>query len=114
MAVPQSAVVNHEEENYSLIADPDCHTLKDYTTRRIRIAIKLKSGPSFMLASGNWFDLLDPWGSAFTIFDIAQGLSNICRYAGQCKKFYSVAEHSIHVCETAQYWTHWGRGWIGH
>ncbi|MBY5412785.1 hypothetical protein HFO61_35270 [Rhizobium leguminosarum] len=66
------------------------------------IAIKVKSGPSIMLASGNWFDLLDPWGSAFTIFDIAQGLSNICRYAGQCKKFYSVAEHSLYVYETAE------------
>ncbi|WP_376743895.1 hypothetical protein [Ensifer canadensis] len=66
------------------------------------IAIKVKSGPSIMLASGNWFDLLDPWGSAFTISDIAQGLSNICRYSGQCRKFYSVAEHSLHVCETVE------------
>lgn len=66
------------------------------------IAIKMKSGPSIMLASGSWFDLLDPWGSSFTIFDIAQGLSNICRYAGQCRSFYSVAEHSIHVCETVE------------
>ncbi|PKA38896.1 hypothetical protein CWR43_35545 [Rhizobium sullae] len=66
------------------------------------IAIKVKSGPSIMLASGNWFDLLDPWNSTFTIVDIAQGLSNICRYAGQCKKFYSVAEHSLYVSETVE------------
>ncbi|MGN8154365.1 hypothetical protein ACTJK5_19005 [Agrobacterium sp. 22094] len=65
-----------------------------------QIAVKIKSGPSIMLASGNWFDLLDPWNSEFTIEDIAQGLSNICRYSGQCKYFYSVAEHSIHVCDT--------------
>lgn len=31
------------------------------------------------------------------IRDIAQGLSNICRYNGQCKRFYSVAEHCFHV-----------------
>ena len=31
------------------------------------------------------------------IQDIAQGLSNICRYNGQCKRFYSVAEHCFHV-----------------
>ncbi|MGO7545441.1 hypothetical protein AB9E34_06670 [Rhizobium leguminosarum] len=65
-----------------------------------QVAIKIKSGPSIMLASGSWFDLLDPWSSEFTINDIAQGLSNICRYAGQCKSFYSVAEHSIHVADT--------------
>lgn len=53
-----------------------------------------------MLASGKWFDLLDPWNSEFSICDIAQGLANICRYSGQCRHFYSVAEHSIHVSDT--------------
>ncbi len=67
-----------------------------------QVAVKIKSGPSIMLASGNWFDLLDPWNSEFTIEDIAQGLSNICRFSGQCKDFYSVAEHSIYVCDTVE------------
>ncbi len=67
-----------------------------------QVAIKMKSGPSIMLASGKWFDLLDPWNSEFTIHDIAQGLSNICRYSGQCSGFYSVAEHSIHVSDTVE------------
>jgi hypothetical protein len=66
----------------------------------VQVAVKMKSGPSIMLASGTWFDLLDPWHSEFTIEDIAQGLANICRYAGQCRSFYSVAEHSLHVCDT--------------
>ncbi|WP_051440960.1 hypothetical protein M728_005603 (plasmid) [Ensifer sp. WSM1721] len=41
IAVLQSAVVNHKAENYSLFADPDCHTLKDCTTRRIRTVFVL-------------------------------------------------------------------------
>jgi uncharacterized protein len=60
-------------------------------------AINIGKGPRIMLASGSWFDFLDPEGSDFTIEDIAQGLGNICRYAGQCHQFYSVAEHSLHV-----------------
>jgi uncharacterized protein len=72
-------------------------------TMNAQVAVKMKTGPNIMLASGTWFDLLDPWGSDFTINDIAQGLSNICRYAGQCKQFYSVAEHSIHVADTVEY-----------
>ncbi len=36
----QRAVVNHEAENYSLFTDPDCHTLKDYTMRRIQTGLR--------------------------------------------------------------------------
>jgi hypothetical protein len=59
--------------------------------------IKTAKGPTILLHSGAHFDLLDPWNSEFTIEDIAHGLSNTCRYAGQCRKFYSVAEHSWHT-----------------
>lgn len=63
------------------------------------LAIVREKGPTLMLASGNRFDLLDPEASEFDIFDIAHGLANVCRYAGQCRSFYSVAEHSILVSE---------------
>lgn len=33
------------------------------------------------------------------IRDIYISLSHLCRYVGQCKRFYSVGQHSIHVAE---------------
>jgi uncharacterized protein len=66
------------------------------------IAVHMAVGPTIMLQSGALLDFLDPWSSRFVIEDIAHGLSNICRYAGQCSRFYSVAEHSIHVSYVAK------------
>lgn len=65
------------------------------------IAVRIDVGPSIMLQSGAWFDFAAPHSSQFTIEDIAHGLANICRYSGQCTSFYSVAEHSLLVSETA-------------
>ncbi|MFT4133125.1 hypothetical protein [Labrys sp. (in: a-proteobacteria)] len=65
------------------------------------IAVSVAVGPRIMLQSGTWFDFLDPESSDFRIEDIAAGLSNTCRYAGQCSTFYSVAEHSLLVSEVA-------------
>src|SRR5689334_25068051 len=65
------------------------------------IAVRIDVGPSIMLQSGAWFDFAAPHDSPFTIEDIAHGLANICRYSGQCRRFYSVAEHALLVAETA-------------
>lgn len=65
------------------------------------IAVRIEVGPSIMLQSGAWFDFAAPQTSPFTIEDIAHGLAHICRYSGQCRAFYSVAEHSLLVSETA-------------
>lgn len=52
--------------------------------------------------SGLFFDPLDPRPEQIALRDIAHGLSNICRFGGQCRGFYSVAEHSLgvagHLC----------------
>ncbi len=44
---------------------------------------------------GEKFNPLDPDKSKIHLSDIAHGLSNTCRYSGQCKFFYSVAQHSV-------------------
>ena len=64
------------------------------------VAVNVAKGPTIMLASGKLFDFLDPHGSDFDIEDIAHGLAHVCRYAGQCRAFYSVAEHSMLVADT--------------
>lgn len=47
--------------------------------------------------SGNKIDLTCPNPDLLTIEDVAHALSNICRFNGHTKDFYSVAQHSILV-----------------
>ncbi len=54
-------------------------------------------GSSILTHSGELFDYANPDPQTICIEDIAHGLSNFCRYVGQCDPFYSVAEHSVHV-----------------
>lgn len=44
------------------------------------------------------FYAIDPKKEEVNLLDIAHGLSLICRYAGQTKHFYSVAQHCLNVC----------------
>lgn len=41
--------------------------------------------------------LANPSPAVINVQDIAHSLANLCRYNGQCKKFYNVAEHSVLV-----------------
>jgi uncharacterized protein len=66
------------------------------------IDVSMADARRIRLHSGAVFDFLDPWSSQFTLDDIAHGLSNVCRYAGQCRGFYSVAEHSLFVSQVAE------------
>ncbi len=49
--------------------------------------------------SGLKLNILSPLDRDISIEDIAISLSRECRFAGHTKKFYSVAQHSLHVSE---------------
>lgn len=51
------------------------------------------------LRSGSYLDLADPNPADITLRDVAHGLANTCRFAGQCRTFYSVAEHAVLVAD---------------
>jgi len=52
-------------------------------------------GPWMETFTGKRFYPLDPRCEDISIFDIAHALSNICRFGGHCKHYYSVAQHCI-------------------
>lgn len=47
--------------------------------------------------TGQAFDPMNPDPERIKIEDIAHALAMNCRYAGHVNRFYSVAEHSVHV-----------------
>lgn len=52
--------------------------------------------------TGEWITPLDPPHGNINIVDIAHSLAMTCRFSGHCRRFYSVAEHSIIVSEMAE------------
>ncbi len=49
--------------------------------------------------TGKHFNFININADDIDINDIAQGLSNECRFAGQISQFYSVAQHSVYVSQ---------------
>lgn len=47
--------------------------------------------------SGEAYDFATPAPASINLVDIAHALSNMCRFAGHTRRFYSVAEHSVLV-----------------
>jgi hypothetical protein len=56
-----------------------------------------RKGDWIQTFTGRQYWPLDPHPSDVCIEDIAHHLSMLCRFTGACKRFYSVAEHSVHV-----------------
>jgi hypothetical protein len=56
-----------------------------------------RKGDWLQTFTGRAYWPLDPRVEDINIEDVAHGLSNMCRFGGQCRNFYSVAEHSVHV-----------------
>jgi len=57
----------------------------------------MKRGSHIQVVSGRLFDPLNPDPDLIDIRDVAHALSNICRFGGHSERYYSVAEHSVHV-----------------
>ena len=55
--------------------------------------------PTIKTFTGLTFDFVKPTARMIAIEDIAHALSNICRFGGQAREFYSVAQHSMLVSQ---------------
>ena len=56
-----------------------------------------RKGDWVQMFSGGQFWPLDPRAVEIKLIDVAVGLSRECRFGNQCRRWYSVAEHSIHM-----------------
>lgn len=61
----------------------------------------VRRGDWIQTYSGRQFWPLDPRADEVDIDDIAHHLAMLCRFTGACRRFYSVAEHSVKVSYVA-------------
>lgn len=56
-----------------------------------------RKGDWIQTFTGRQFWPLDPRPEDIDLEDVAHALSNLCRFTGHCREFYSVGEHSVRV-----------------
>lgn len=54
-------------------------------------------GNTILTSGGGYFDFDAPAFGLDVVDVVAHALSNLCRFTGHTRRFYSVAEHSVHV-----------------
>lgn len=65
--------------------------------------------PTIQMSSGAYFSFENPESSPLSVEDIAHALSNICRFTGHVRHFYSVAQHAYLVSKCiAPGYEYWG------
>ncbi len=63
----------------------------------------MKNNPYIRTFTGKKFYPLNPRPQDVDIYDIAHALSNICRFTGHTKFFYSVGQHVCYACDLASH-----------
>lgn len=61
----------------------------------------IERGPWIQTFSGRRMHPFNPTPESIDILDIAHALSNLCRFTGHTRHFYSVAQHSVHAADFA-------------
>jgi hypothetical protein len=57
--------------------------------------------PALQMGSGAIIDLAEPDPATILIEDLAHAQAYICRFGGHVRKFYSIAQHAMHVAQIA-------------
>lgn len=60
--------------------------------------------PYIATMNGGKFYYNDISNNVFDVEEVAFALSNLCRFNGHCRSFYSVAQHSVFVAELCPEW----------
>jgi len=73
-----------------------------YLTAPEPYTTKERKGDWIETYTGKKFYVLDPRADEICDNDISHALSNLCRFGGHSRNFYSVAEHSVNVAQRLQ------------